>query len=166
MAATLQTFLNQISCLKVVIFKYHWNVFPMVQKNNNKNGQLLDGHRKGNIILDNYGLVYWSIYASIDLGEWTIVVYFLLILCFVGTQWVPTNSNESSHRKSCVLLWIMLHSCLWVGGNGYPGYGIYNADTGIVLCMVSANKILRYNITSSLIVWTHTQNDRCNMMLH
>ena len=36
MAATLQTFLNQISCLKVVIFKYHWNVFPMVQKTTTK----------------------------------------------------------------------------------------------------------------------------------
>ena len=33
--------------------------------------------------------------------------------------------------------------------------------SGIVLCMRPANERWRYNVTSSLICWAHTQNDPC-----
>ena len=34
-------------------------------------------------------------------------------------------------------------------------------DAGIILCMCQANERRRYNVTSSLIGWAHTQNDPC-----
>ena len=41
---------------------------------------------------------------------------------------------------------------------------IYSAPalykSGIILCMRLANERRRYNVTSSLIGWAHTQNDR------
>ena len=32
--------------------------------------------------------------------------------------------------------------------------------SGIILCMQPANERRRYNVTSSLIGWVHTQNDK------
>ena len=36
------------------------------------------------------------------------------------------------------------------------------ADAGIILCMHPANERRRYDVTSSLIGWAHTQNDPCD----
>ena len=37
---------------------------------------------------------------------------------------------------------------------------------GIILCMLSANERRRYIVTSSLIGWTHTQNDLWEGIAH
>ena len=37
----------------------------------------------------------------------------------------------------------------------------WNIDAGIILGMGSADERRRYNVTSSLIGWTHAQNDQC-----
>ena len=38
-----------------------------------------------------------------------------------------------------------------------------HTNAGMMLCMVSAKERRRYNVTSSLIGWAHTQYDPCNV---
>ena len=38
--------------------------------------------------------------------------------------------------------------------------------SGTILCMRQVNEWRRYNVTSSLIGWAHTQNDPCNIFIH
>ena len=40
-------------------------------------------------------------------------------------------------------------------------YRLADVRTGIILCMWPANERRRYNVTSPLICWTHTQDDPC-----
>ena len=39
---------------------------------------------------------------------------------------------------------------------------LYTTTTGIIFCMRPANERRRYNVTSSLIGWAHSQNDPCH----
>ena len=43
---------------------------------------------------------------------------------------------------------------------------IYTTEPGIMLCMRPANERRRYNVTSFLIGWSHTQNDPCKMRMN
>ena len=42
---------------------------------------------------------------------------------------------------------------------------VYQGTAGIILCIHPANERWRYNVTSSLIGWAHTQNDPWNWVI-
>ena len=59
------------------------------------------------------------------------------------------NLGEKLHGDTIKRLWSNLQ-------------GLCKAIARIILCMDSANERRRYNVTSSLIVWAHTQDDPYN----
>ena len=77
---------------------------------------------------------------------------------------------DTSHRRcpwlSFNLIKLWLSYCLWHKGPASVcmvgrQHGLC-WNPGIILCMGSANERQRYNVTSSLIGWAHTEYDPCN----
>ena len=64
---------------------------------------------------------------------------------------ITVHPMEYTYGLSCIVcLWLSILFCVYMD----------SCDrSGIILCMCPANERRRYNVTSSLIVWAHSQND-------
>ena len=77
----------------------------------------------------------------------TMLMTTICLVCWKG-------SSDTMRRTGTKIN--MLRSCKWFL------YGQESNDAGVILCMCSANERRRYNVTSSLIGWAHSQNDPCD----
>ena len=55
---------------------------------------------------------------------------------------------------------------IWLKIVGTSSHLIFWTRAGIILCMRPANEWRRYNVTSSLIGWAHSQNGACKSQYH
>ena len=72
-----------------------------------------------------------------------------------------TLSGASQYEPT---IWHHYGGCRCPGAKQVPCHDMclhFNNYAGIILCMRPANERRRYNVTSSLIGWAHTQNDPC-----
>ena len=77
---------------------------------------------------------------------------------------IPCGSVDNSVWDITAVIVSLFLSCYVLPSYKACGYDIKKTRSpypGIILCMRPANERRRYNVTLSLIGWTHSQNDPC-----